>query len=124
MNRYLVDVSYTMAASVAICANSEDEAINFASELSFNDIGAEYVGSSFEINSADLDEENVEDIPMTIELFRTMKSGMQFLADGDPHIAIYDAYKNIDEMDHPWILYDENDNSYFEEDIPRLSVPA
>ena len=50
-----------------------------------------------------------------------IKKGDSFFALGSLRIAKYDAHQNFDESDEPWIVYDNYDNSYFEEDVCAIS---
>lgn len=61
------------------------------------------------------------------EQVRPLRSRIQDIKEGDAfiiecehpsvYIAKYDAHQNFDESDEPWIVYDENDDGWFEEDI-------
>ena len=59
-----------------------------------------------------------------IQNFKThineIKKGDYFLVNEEIHTATYDAHQNFDEPDEPWIVYDENNNGWFEEDINSI----
>jgi len=48
---------------------------------------------------------------------RDIEAGDAFYSNGERYIAQYDAHQNFDEYDEPWIVYDINDDCFFEEDI-------
>ena len=48
-----------------------------------------------------------------------IKAGDTFFIGKDKHTAKYDAHQNFDEPDEPWIVYDENDDGWFEEDVEK-----
>lgn len=54
---------------------------------------------------------------------KSIKKGQSFFAAGGYHQAAEDAHQNFDEKDAPWIVYDIDGNSYFEEDF-RTDEPA
>ena len=49
-----------------------------------------------------------------------IEEGDTFFVNGYKHIADNSAHQNFDEPDEPWIVYDEDDNSWFEEDIDTV----
>ena len=51
-----------------------------------------------------------------------ISKGDYFFACGTLNLAEFDAHQNFDEDDEPWIVYDAEGNSYFEEDIERVEV--
>lgn len=48
-----------------------------------------------------------------------IKKGDKFKVGGVIYTAGEDAHQNFDEHDEPWIIYDTNNNSWFEEDIEK-----
>ena len=46
-----------------------------------------------------------------------IKAGDSFMVNGVKFTAKYDARQNFDEPDEPWIVYDTDDCSWFEDDI-------
>jgi hypothetical protein len=53
-----------------------------------------------------------------------IKAGDTFYSSGERKTAQYDAHQNLSEHDEPWIVYDLEDDSFFEEDIDsQLPIP-
>lgn len=50
-----------------------------------------------------------------------IKKGVFFLVSGHVHEAGEDAHQNFDEPDNPWIVYDTNGDSWFEEDVQAVA---
>lgn len=48
---------------------------------------------------------------------KSIKKGAMFQVGNEWFIAAEDAHQNFDEKDEPWIVYDIEGNSYFEEDL-------
>lgn len=48
---------------------------------------------------------------------RDIRKGDKFAVNGQIYTASADSHQNFDESDEPWIVYDTEDNGYFEEDI-------
>lgn len=49
-----------------------------------------------------------------------IKKGAFFLVSGHVYEAGEDAHQNFDEPDEPWIVYDTNGDSWFEEDVQAV----
>ena len=49
----------------------------------------------------------------------TIKAGDTFYVGDVPLMAADDAHQNFDEPDEPWVVYDENGNGWFEEDVSK-----
>lgn len=63
--------------------------------------------------------ENEDLRPLKLNI-KDIKKGDAFISQGAVQFAAYDACRNLDEIDEPWIVYDAANNCFFEEDIAMV----